>query len=85
MAAVASAACIVPMRFPGGKPMTEDAGDTPKSPVTTVGPVLLTSGVAPSTAKLVAVPSEGAVAANVVGAERKVSNAALVATPKLRR
>lgn len=40
-------------------------GEIPKSPVTTVGPVFVTAD-APSTAKLWAVPKEGAMAANAV-------------------
>ena len=45
---------------PRGNPVTAVPGATPKSPVTTVGPVFVT--VEPArTAKLCAVPSEGAV------------------------
>lgn len=46
--------------MPGGKPVTAVPGATPKSPVTTVGPVFVTVE-APRTAKLCAVPSVGAV------------------------
>src|SRR5947209_16811681 len=63
-AATVSPACIVPITVPGGKPTTARAGDTPRSPVTMVGPVLLTFGVAPSTAKLCALPNGGATAAS---------------------
>lgn len=55
-AAVASAAWMVPLTTPGGKPVTAEPGLTPRSPVTTVAPVLVT--VVPArTAKLAAVPS----------------------------
>lgn len=60
--ATASSAWMVPPKtMPGGKPVTALPGLTPRSPVTMVGPVLFT--VEPArTAKLAAVPSEGAVA-----------------------
>jgi hypothetical protein len=44
----------------GGKPVTAVPGLTPRSPVITLGPVLVTVE-APSTAKLWAIPSDGAV------------------------
>ena len=55
----------MPITIPGGKPVIEVPGLTPKSPMTTDGPVLVTAA-APRTAKLVAVPSGGAVAAETV-------------------
>jgi len=59
--ATASAAWLVPITIPGGKPVTALPGLTPRSPVTTVGPVLV--AVEPArTAKLAAVPRGGAVA-----------------------
>ncbi len=61
--ATASAAWIVPpTTVPGGKPVIAVPGLTPRSPTRTVGPVFVTV-VAPSTAKLPAVPSDGATAA----------------------
>ena len=41
---------------PGGKPDIDVPGLTPRSPVTTVGPVLVTA-LPPRTAKVAAVPS----------------------------
>jgi hypothetical protein len=46
--------------LPGGNPVTEVPGLTPKSPETTVGPVFVTAEP-PKTAKLAAVPKSGAV------------------------
>jgi len=60
--ATASAAWLVPpTTVPGGKPVTALPGLTPRSPVTMVGPVLVTIEP-PKTAKLVATPRGGAVA-----------------------
>jgi hypothetical protein len=55
-----SPACIVPppATTPGGKPVIAVPGLTPRLPVTTVNPVLVTV-VAPRTAKLCAEPSDG--------------------------
>ena len=58
---VALAAWIVPFTIPGGKPATAVPGLTPRSPLTTVGPVLVTVEP-PRTAKLPAAPSGGATA-----------------------
>src|SRR5438270_12502698 len=55
--ATASPACFVPVRVPGGNPVIEAAGHMPTSPVTFVGPTLLTTGVAPKIPKLQAVPN----------------------------
>jgi hypothetical protein len=41
-AATASVTCCVPTTIPGGKPVTEDPGKSPRSPVITEGPVLVT-------------------------------------------
>src|SRR5687768_15825888 len=60
-AAVASPAWIVPVTIPGGKPTTAFPGLTPRSPLTIVGPVLVTVD-APRTAKGPALPSGGATA-----------------------
>jgi hypothetical protein len=49
------------LRTPGGNPVTAVPGLTPRSPVMTVLPVLVTVLLA-RTAKVVAVPSAGAVA-----------------------
>ena len=49
-----------PRTRPGGKPVTAVPGLTPRSPVMTLGPVFVTVE-APSTAKLWAAPSDGAV------------------------
>jgi hypothetical protein len=49
-----------PTTIPGGKPTTALPGLTPRSPDTMVGPVLVTV-LPPKTAKLAAVPSDGAV------------------------
>ena len=58
-AAVASAACIVPdTTTPGGKPVTELPGLTPRSPVIVLEPVLVTVEP-PRTAKPWAEPSDG--------------------------
>src|SRR3954463_8071934 len=48
--------------MPGGKPVTAVPGLTPRSPVMTLDPVLVTVDP-PSTAKLCAVPRDGAVCA----------------------
>jgi len=70
--AVASAACIVPdTTIPGGKPTTALPGLTPRSPVMMLEPVLVTVEP-PRTAKLCAVPSDGAVWATA-GEEPKSS------------
>src|ERR1017187_8965236 len=53
--ASASPACIVPFTIPGGNPVIERPGQTPKSPLMTLGPVLVTVE-APRTPKLAAVP-----------------------------
>src|ERR1700749_3770105 len=47
---------MVPATSPGGKPVMEMPGATPRSPPRTLGPVLVTVD-APRTAKGVAVPS----------------------------
>ncbi len=64
-AATASVVCIAPggTTIPGGKPEIADPGLTPRSPLITLGPVLETALDA-RTAKLPAVPSDGAVAAD---------------------
>jgi hypothetical protein len=61
--ATASALCCTPFTVPGGNPVIAVPGLTPKSPLMTLGPVLVT--VVPArTAKLLAVPrSTGACAA----------------------
>jgi len=46
---------VPPTTDPGGKPMTAEPGETPRSPLTMLGPVLVTV-VPPRTAKLSAVP-----------------------------
>jgi len=67
--AVASAWCTCPVTVPGPsfavvpkKPVTAAVGCVPRSPVTLLGPVLVTPAAA-RTAKLCAAPREGAVAA----------------------
>jgi hypothetical protein len=64
--ACASAECIAPdITIPGGKPVTAVPGETPTSPVMTLGPVLVT--VVPArTAKLSALPNEGATGAALI-------------------
>ena len=47
---------MVPFTVPGGNPVTEEPGLSPRSPFTTDGPVLVTA-VAPRTANALAVPS----------------------------
>src|SRR6476660_8013677 len=59
--AAASAICIVPVTIPGGKPVTEVPGLRPRSPLMTVGPVLVTVE-APTTPKVEATPRGGATA-----------------------
>src|SRR5580692_1938341 len=54
--ATASPRCSVPVRVPGGNPVTEAAGQIPMSPVTLVGPMLVTAGVAARMPKLQAAP-----------------------------
>lgn len=49
-----SAACIVPLTIPGGKPVTAEPGLRPRSPLTTLGPVFVTVEP-PKTAKPLAV------------------------------
>jgi hypothetical protein len=46
-----------PVIVPGGNPVIESAGLIPTSPVTWVGPILLTTGVAPRIPKEQAVPN----------------------------
>ena len=65
--AVAPPASVAPVLDPGGNPVMELPGETPKSPVSTDGPVFVTVD-APSTAKLPACPRDGAVCANHVDA-----------------
>ena len=45
------------LAVPGGNPVIEAAGHIPTSPVTTVGPKLVTAGVAARIPKLQAVPN----------------------------
>src|ERR1700729_2902831 len=54
--ATASAEWVAPFTRPGGKPLIAVPGLTPRSPVTVVGPVLVTDWP-PRTAKLSTVPS----------------------------
>ena len=67
VAATASAAWMVPgaTTIPGGNPVMALPGLTPRFPVMTVGPVLVTVAP-PRTAKEAAVPKDGAVAADAV-------------------
>src|SRR5688500_4085730 len=63
--AIASPGCSAPVpgtTRPGGNPVIESAGHTPTLPLTTLGPTLVTLGVAPRTAKLDAVPRSWAAA-----------------------
>src|SRR5664279_4784880 len=61
MATALAAWIVPPFTRPGGNPVVADPGETPRSPVTTVGPVLVT--VVPArTAKLRVVPKTSAVA-----------------------
>jgi len=54
---------VPPVTIPGGKPVTALPGETPRSPLILLTPVLVT--VEPArTAKLAAVPSDGALACN---------------------
>jgi hypothetical protein len=63
VAATASATCWVPTRVPGGNPVTDVPGLSPRSPVMTEAPVFVI--VLPArTAKPAAVPRLGALAAN---------------------
>src|ERR1700719_2175317 len=62
--ATGSPRCSVPVNIPGPNvfgadpnPVIEAAGHIPISPLTTVGPVLLTEGVAPRIPKLQAAPN----------------------------
>ncbi len=54
-AADASAICWLPLTVPGGKPVRDVPGDSPKSPLTIVAPVLVIVEP-PSMAKLSAEP-----------------------------
>lgn len=54
--ATASAACVSPLTWPGGNPVTAVPGETPRWPLIIEGPVLVTA-VPPRTPKLEAVPS----------------------------
>src|ERR1700733_2636219 len=54
--ATESPKCSIPVKVPGGNPVIESAGQTPISPVTIVGPMLLTTGVAPRIPKLQLAP-----------------------------
>ena len=55
--ATESPRCSTPVRVAGGNPVTESAGQIPTSPVTMLGPILLTTGVAPRIPKLQAAPN----------------------------
>jgi hypothetical protein len=79
-AATASALCMVPFTVPGGNPVTEVPGLTPRSPLITLGPVLVTL-CPPSTPKEPAVPRPtGAVAATAGWAAMNMAMAPAAAT-----
>jgi len=65
--ATESPRCSTPVRVPGGNPVIESAGQMPISPVTMVGPILLTTGVAPRIPKLQAAPNARAPAGGAHG------------------
>jgi len=81
-AATASASWNTPLiTVPGGNPVTELPGLTPRSPLIVLGPVLDTVEPA-STAKLAAVPSPtGAWAARAPGAPANTTATATASTP----
>ena len=79
--ATASVWCTVPITIPGGKPVIEEPGYKPKSPVITDGPVLVTVEE-PRTAKLCDVPSVGATCADRVWHKAVKSSSATPATGK---
>jgi hypothetical protein len=56
--ATASSTCVAPSTLPGGNPVTELPGASPRSPVITLGPVFVIV-LPPRTAKLVSVPRGG--------------------------
>jgi hypothetical protein len=62
---------MVPLTFPGGKPVIAVPGQMPRSPVTTVEPVFVTAEP-PRTAKFAAVPSAWANAEE--GLQRSAAN-----------
>src|ERR1700722_2600480 len=66
--ATGSPKCSIPVNVPGGNPVTESAGQIPISPVTIVGPILLTTGVAPRIPKLQLAPNAKAPAGGAHGA-----------------
>jgi hypothetical protein len=78
--ATASAPCMAPFTMPGGNPVTALPGLTPRSPLMTLGPVLVT--VVPArTPKLPAVPRPtGAVAATAGWAAMNMAMAPAAAT-----
>jgi hypothetical protein len=77
--ATASATCWAPFTVPGGNPVTALPGLRPRSPVITLGPVLVT--VVPArTAKLSSVPRFGAVAATAGWAAMNMAIAPAAAT-----
>jgi hypothetical protein len=79
-AATASAMCVLPFTVPGGNMVTELPGLTPRSPLITLGPVLVTL-CPPSTPKLPAVPRPtGAVAATAGWAAMNMAMAPAAAT-----
>src|ERR1041385_8845320 len=61
--------CNVPMRTPGGKPVTEMPGLNPRSPVMLLGPALVTVE-APRTANTPAAPRFGAACALICSVPR---------------
>src|SRR5665213_2138716 len=65
--ATGSPKCSTPVSVAGGNPVTESAGQLPISPVTMVGPILLTTGVAPRIPKLQAAPNAEAPAGGAQG------------------
>jgi len=67
--ATESPRCSTPVIVPGGNPVIESAGQIPISPVTIVGPTLLTTGVAPRIPKLQLAPNGMAATGGGHGAE----------------
>src|ERR1041384_2713045 len=80
-AAAASAAWIVPLTVPGGNPVTAVPGLSPRSPLTMVGPVLVTVEAA-RTANVVADPrATGACPAAVAAVVKLQTRLAVSALP----
>ena len=81
-AAVASVWIVPPLTVPGGNPVTEEPGETPRLPVTTVPPVFVTAEPARTANGAAAPRSTGAgPAARAIGAAASMPMARVITMP----